>query len=81
MRKKRKTTSEDEEDHYNEILELLSDAQLLKTMLNVGSGYPNLMKGIKVKNDGIPNGLVSFNYKMFVGKDVSYIVSNICAPD
>ncbi|CAI8598340.1 unnamed protein product [Vicia faba] len=29
---------------YNEIIVLLSDAQLLKTMLNDGSGYPKLMK-------------------------------------
>ncbi|CAI8614610.1 unnamed protein product [Vicia faba] len=35
---------------------------------------------IEVKNDRIPHGLQSFNYKLFVGKDVSGIVSNICAP-
>ncbi|KAI5406549.1 hypothetical protein KIW84_053040 [Lathyrus oleraceus] len=53
-----KTTSEDEEEYYveslkyNEIMELISDAQLLKTMLNVGSSYPKLIKEFMVKNDG-----------------------------
>lgn len=77
-----KTTSEDEEEHYveslkyNEIMELISDAQLLKTMLNVGSSYPKLIKEFMVKNDGIPHGLLNFSYKLFVRKDVL----DICPP-
>lgn len=44
--------SEDEEENYvealqyNEIMELRSDAQLLKTMLNDESGYPKIDEGM-----------------------------------
>ncbi|KAI5421310.1 hypothetical protein KIW84_044941 [Lathyrus oleraceus] len=42
---------------YNEIMELPNDAQFLKTMLNVGACYPNLMKEIVLKNDAISHGV------------------------
>ncbi|XP_050895811.1 uncharacterized protein LOC127102486 [Lathyrus oleraceus] len=51
-------------------MKLFSDVQLLKTMLNVGSGYPKLMKEFMVKNDGITHGLLNFRCKLFVGTDV-----------
>lgn len=60
--------SEDEEEHYieilkyNEIMELHSDAQSLKIMLIDAACYPRLMKEIDV------------------GKDVLDSVFNICAP-
>ncbi|CAI8615498.1 unnamed protein product [Vicia faba] len=66
-----------EEWNYNETIELLSDSQLLKTMLNVGSGYHKLIKEIMVKNNGIPHGLLNFSYKFFVGKEVL----DICPPN
>ncbi|KAI5386245.1 hypothetical protein KIW84_072695 [Lathyrus oleraceus] len=56
------TASEDEEEHYlellkyNEIMELHSDVQLLKTVLIAGSCYHKLMKEIEVKNEDIPFG-------------------------
>lgn len=56
------TASEDEEEYYveawkyNEIMEFLSDDQLLKTMLNIGF-Y-------------IPHGVLNFRNKLFVGKYV-----------
>ncbi|CAI8586488.1 unnamed protein product [Vicia faba] len=56
------TASEDEEEHYieslkyNEIMELLSDAQLLKKMLNVEACYPKLMLKFMVKNDDVSHG-------------------------
>lgn len=60
---------------YNEIIKTLRDAQLLKTMLNDGSGYPKLMKEI----DGIPHGLLNFSYKLFLEKDVLDVMVHICA--
>lgn len=78
--------SEDEEEYYvevlkyNEIMELHSEAQLLETMLIARACYPSLMKDIKVKNEDIPHGFLNFSFKLNVGKDVSNIVSNICAP-
>lgn len=69
-----------EELKYNENLELLSDAQLLKTMLNDGFGYPKLVKEFLVNNDAIPHELLNFSYKLFVGKDVLDIVLHVCAP-
>lgn len=62
---------------YNEFIGLHTDAQLLKTMRNVGDCYPRLMKDIEVNNDSISHGLLSFSYKLFVGKDISDIMSNI----
>lgn len=50
VEEEQKTASEDEEEHYvealkyNEIMKLLSDAQLVNTLLNVGACYPKLMK-------------------------------------
>lgn len=38
------------------------------------------MKDIEVRNEDIPYGLLNFSFKLNVGKDVSDIVSNICAP-
>lgn len=76
---------EDEEEHYvevlkyNKIMELQSDAQLLKTVLIAGAYYPRLMKEIEVKNEDIPHGLLNFSFKLNVGRDVSNIMSNICA--
>lgn len=51
---------------YNEFMDLHSDAILVKTMLNSRACYPMLMKDIEVNNDGIPHGLLSFSYKLFV---------------
>ena len=48
--------------------------------MSVGACFPKLMMEFVVKNDGIPHGLRIFSYKIFVGKDVSDIVYNICAP-
>lgn len=60
-------------------MELHSDAQLLKTMLNVRYCYLRLMEEIEVNNDGVNHGLLSFSYKLNVKKDVANIVSNIYA--
>lgn len=54
----------------NIIMELLSDAQLLKNVLNARACYPQSMKKFVVKNDGIPQRLLNVSYKQFVGKDV-----------
>ncbi|KAI5402853.1 hypothetical protein KIW84_050449 [Lathyrus oleraceus] len=51
-------------------MKLLSDAQLLKTVLNVGSGYPKMIKEFLVMNGCIPHGLQNFRNKLFVGKNV-----------
>lgn len=51
---------------YNDFTELHNDAQLLKTILNAGACYPRLMKENKLKNDGIPQRLLSFSYKLLV---------------
>lgn len=61
-------------------MELHSDAQLLKAMLIAGACYHRLIKEIQVKNKDIPHGLLSFSFKLNVGKYVLVIVSNICAP-
>lgn len=71
---------------YSEIMKPLSDAQLLKMVLNVGYSYLKLVKKLvvkfpigflpsifSVKNDDISLGLLNFNYKLFVGKRVSGI--------
>lgn len=66
------TASDDKEEHYvgtpkyNETMELIGDAQLLKKMLNDISGYPKLTKEFVVKNYGITLGLLNFNCKLFV---------------
>lgn len=59
-----------ERPKYNEIVELPSDAQLLKTILNIGACYPKLMKEFVVRNDRIPHGLLNFSYNLFVEKDI-----------
>lgn len=38
-------------------MELLMDAQWLKTVMSVGACFPKLMKEFVVKNDGTPHGL------------------------
>lgn len=49
------TANEDEEElfvealKYNDFMELHSNAQLLKTMLNVKACYPRLMEEIEVR--------------------------------
>ncbi|KAI5412655.1 hypothetical protein KIW84_057341 [Lathyrus oleraceus] len=71
---------------HNEIMDLPSDVQLLKIMLNVGPCYPKLVKELVVKlpigfhslncdinNDGIAHGLLNFNYKLFAEKHVTDI--------
>lgn len=62
---------------YNEIMKSLSYAQSLKTMLNVGYGYPKWMNEFVVKSDGITHWLLYFSCKLFVGKDVVDIVLQI----
>lgn len=80
--------NEDEKEHYiealkyNEIMDLLNDAQFLQTMLNDGFGYPKLMKEFMVKNDGILHRLLNFSYELFVGKYVIDIsTSNVLVID
>lgn len=48
-------------------------------MLISGACYPRLIKDIEVKNEDIPRGLLNFSFKLNVGKNVSDIMSNICA--
>lgn len=65
---------------YSEIMKPLSDAQSLKTMLDVGSCYPKLVKEFMVKlpidflsliygvnNDDTDRGVLNFSYKLFFG--------------
>lgn len=86
VREEEETANEDAEElfvealMYSEFLELHSDAQLLKTMLNAGACYSRLRKDIEVNNDDIPHRLMSFSYKLNFGKNVSDNVSNICVP-
>ncbi|CAI8617553.1 unnamed protein product [Vicia faba] len=62
----------------NEIVELHSDTQLLKIILNVGHCYLKLMKEFVVKKDGIPHGFLNLSYIINIRKDVVDIVYDIC---
>lgn len=60
-------------------MELLNDAQYLNTMLNDEYGVPKLINEFRIKNGGISHRLLNLSYILNVGKDVSNIMSNICA--
>lgn len=47
---------------YYEIMELLSDVQYLKTMLNDGYSFPKLIKVFVTKNEGISPRLLNLSY-------------------
>lgn len=64
---------------YYEIMELLSDAQYLKTVMNDESGFPKLIKKFLIKNDNISPRSLNLSYILFVGKYVIYIVLHTCA--
>lgn len=63
----------------NEIMELLSDTRLLKTMLNDGSGYPMLMKEFMANNGGIHHGLLISFISCLLVKDIIDTVLHIYA--